>query len=203
MFLSPSLLRAFRCVPGCTACCLPFTLDFTPDEFESLPWPAEIRVQAEAVFEPRTIDVNGRTVEVMSYPQYRDDACPFLRPTRDGGQLGCGFWNGNAGQPVECAAAPQLLVTTRGEGTTVLMKRPFSRGWKWQTRPQCEFDPIIDDPGDLPDDYDFGDEIGLLERYERWADHLGVPTFIPEVIGGLECLPERLRIEGIGLVRVA
>jgi hypothetical protein len=198
-FVSPSLLRSFRCVAGCTACCLPFTLDFLPEEFEA-GWPIEeVEAHARARFMQRTIEINGRRRPVWSYPQYLDDRCSFLRPTREGGTLGCGFW---PQQPLECAAAPQLLVTTRGQGATVVMKRPFGRGWAWKDRPQCEFDPIIDRLDDIPDAFDLSNETGLLRRYGRWAAYFEIDTVIPAVIDVMSRLPSLLRTHGLHLVPV-
>lgn len=203
LYVSPSVLRQFNCASGCTACCLPFTLDFTPEEFDTLDWTEEIAEQAIDQFSMRVVEVNGAKHPVYSYPQYLDDSCPYLRPTREGGALGCGFWTAdNSTQPLECAAAPQLLMTTRGEGNTVIMKRPFGRGWAWKNKPQCEFDPVIDHPGKIPDTYDFTDEITLLNRYEGWAKHFGIPTYIPEIIEVLENMPSILRAEGIKMIPV-
>lgn len=201
--IAPSMLRNFTCVAGCTACCLPFTLDFTPEEFDTLDWLPEISGQAIRDFNMRMIEVNGVRKEVFTYEQYKDPSCPYLRPTREGGALGCGFWTEtNSTQPLECAAAPQLLMTTRGKGHTVIMKRPFGRGWAWKDRPQCEFDPVYDKISNIPDDYDLTDEINLLKRYYAWSQHLGVETWFPEVIEAMENLPDLLKKSGLTSVIV-
>jgi hypothetical protein len=203
LFLSPSLLREFRCHVGCTACCLSFTLDFTEDEFQRFLWRADISQEAHMRLRKRRITVNGRMFTIMSYPQYKDPSCPFLRATRPGGALGCGFWTtGNSTQPLECAAAPQISMTTRGPDTTVLMKRPFGRGWNWKVPPQCEFDPLLDGPGDLARAVDLRDEIALLRRYQHWADLLKIPTHLPAIISTMQHLKERVAKEGVHLVRV-
>lgn len=208
--VAPSLLREFRCVAGCTACCLPFTLDYTNDEYDSFGldgWTEEIAVQTLDEFEPRQLEVNGKNFEIQTYPQYKDPSCPYLRPTRttDSGEvaLGCGFWSAdNSTQPLECAAAPQLLMTTRGEGTTVIMKRPFGRGWAWKDKPQCEFDPVFDKIDKIPDDFDLSNEVMLLERYCHWANYLEIDTYLPEIIAVVENLPDELRRSGLTSVVV-
>lgn len=198
ILVTPSLLREFRCVSGCTACCLPFTLDYTPEEFEDLDWTEEITKQAVDQFRLRTIEVDGRSYEVLSYPQYKDNSCPYLRQTRENGALGCGFWSkDNSTQPVECAAAPQLLMTTRGMGSTVIMKKPFGRAWSWKVKPQCEFDPVIDHIKKIPDNFDLSNEIMLLKRYLHWADYLDIPTWIPAIIEILEDFPNQLRLTNL------
>src|SRR6476469_2887001 len=117
LLIQPALAREFTCVAGCSACCLPFTLDFTPEEFK--------RIQTKKVekrsgvnpltrFSMRKVNVNGSYRTVFSYPQYLDDQCPFLAPIREGGAPGCSFYDSGTGQPLECAAAPQLLMSTRG-----------------------------------------------------------------------------------------
>jgi hypothetical protein len=192
--LSPSLLRKFECVSGCTACCLPFTLDFTPEEFDTFDWTDEIVTQAIDQFSNRMVEINGVRREVLTYEQFRDPSCPYLRPTRPGGALGCGFWSqDNSTQPLECAAAPQLLMTTRGAGNTVMMKRPFGRGWAWQDKPQCYFEDVPVKVGEVPADFSLDNEIMLLERYGHWADHFGVETYIPAIIEGMRVYPGMVR----------
>jgi hypothetical protein len=205
--VTPSIMRDFACVAGCTACCLPFTLDFTNDEFNSLEWTNGIEEEAIDRFRTRHIVVNDKVFPIQTYEQFRDDACPFLRPTRiraDGASaLGCGFWTAdNSTQPVECAAAPQLLMTTRGIGVTALMSKPFGRGWKWQNKPQCDFDPVIDRIAKIPDDYDLSDKINLLERYRHWAEYLEVDTWIPEILEVLSDFSARLRASNLQSVVV-
>jgi hypothetical protein len=203
IFLSPSLLRVFRCHVGCTACCLAITLDFTEDEFARFIWSADIAANAKTRFAPRRITVNGKTFTIYTCPQYLSPSCPFLIPSRPGGALGCGFWTtSNSTQPLECAAAPQLMMTTRGVGTTVLMKRPFGRGWAWKERPQCEFEPLLDSPGDLTRASDLRDEIALLHRYEHWAQTLEIPTHLPAVIDTMLRLNSTVANTGVHLVPV-
>jgi len=203
LFLSPSLLRAFRCHVGCTACCLSITLDFTEAEFARFVWSDDVAGPARHKFRPRKVQVNGFTYTILSYPQYQDPSCPFLRPTRPGGALGCGFWTQNNGtQPLECSAAPQLSMTTRGPDTTVLMKRPFGRGWAWKEKPQCEFEPTLDGIGDLARAVDLRDEIALLHRYQHWADVLHIPTHLPAIITAMHALRETVAERGVHLVQV-
>jgi hypothetical protein len=205
IYLSPSLLRGFRCRAGCTACCLPFTLDYTPEEFTALGerWRDDIAVQAQAQFSERSVEVNGVQYPIMTYEQYKDPACPYLRPTRENGALGCGFWTSdNTTQPLECAAAPQLLMTTRGEGISLIMKKPFGRAWAWKQKPQCEFDPRAERLTDIPDTYDLSPEIALLERYAHWAAHFAIPTYLEEIIAAMRELPSLIRAAGGHMVRV-
>lgn len=207
IFLSPSLLRKFNCHTGCTACCLPFTLDFTVYEALSFDWSEDIEGEFMNRFHSRGININGETYLIMSYPQYKDDKCPFLRPTREGGALGCGFWtSNNSTQPLECAAAPQLLISTRGQRHpgTVLSKRPFGRASQWKVVPECEFDPIIDKLEKLPEDTSHlvDNEIMLLERYQHWAETLNIPTWIPQIITSMKVLPDLVESQGLHLIEV-
>lgn len=203
IFLSPSLLRAFHCHLGCTACCLPITLDFTEEEFRKLHWSDDIEQAARLRFRPRRVVVNGYPYTIMSYPQYKDPACPFLRPTRPGGALGCGFWTANnATQPLECSSAPQLLMTTRGVGMTMITKHIFTRGFKWKVPPQCEFAPTITSVDDLARAVDLKDEIALLHRYQYWADFLHIPTHLPAIITAMQHLKETVEKQGAHLVQV-
>lgn len=201
IYLSPSLLRRFACHVGCTACCLPFTLDFTNDEFNSFVWKEDVDEEAVAKFENRILQVNGKEHPIVTYKQYLDDSCPFLRPTRDEGALGCGFWTeDNSTQPLECAAAPQLLMTTRGEGTTYLTSRPFGRGWAWKEKPECEFDPVPTKIWELPDEEissEIQDKVMLLERYLHWSEYLEIDTYLPECVQAMKHLPTLLKDQNV------
>jgi Fe-S-cluster containining protein len=196
IYVSPALLRSFKCHLGCTACCLPFTVDFSPDEFTSFPWSQEVRNKAKDLFEQRNVEVNDRKYLVFTYHQYRDKACQFLTPNREGGALGCSFY---PNQPLECAAAPQLLMTTRGD-VSVITKRPFGRASQWKNVPQCEFSPtptpvsellrasryptLTDDPN-----HPLANEIMLLKRYQHFAEYFELDTYIKEAIEALGALP--------------
>lgn len=196
VYVSPALLRSFHCHVGCTACCLPITVDFSPEEFAAFDWSREVRAKAKDLFVERDIEVNGRQYPVFTYHQYRDKACQFLAPNREGGALGCSFY---PNQPLECAAAPQLLMTTHGT-RSVLTKRPFGRASQWRIVPQCEFSPTpvpvsqllrasnyptsADDPK-----HPLANEIGLLKRYRHFAEYFEIDTYIDEAIAALGGLP--------------
>jgi len=197
-YVSPALMRYFECKKGCTACCLPFTLDFTPDEMLGQP----LRVANKRLdkrFYDRDIVVNGKAFPIKSYDQYKDDACPFLTPNRNGSALGCGFWGKGVGQPIECEAAPQLLMTSRGPDISMLTSRPFGRGWAWKDKPQCIFHPVADRIGAIPDDAKAQCEsrAKTLRRYLAWAEYLEVRTVLPQAIEAVENLPEILRTNGM------
>lgn len=194
LLLQPSLARDFFCVAGCTACCLPFTLDYCPEEWHVLDQQAPADVGAPMPgddFNVRTVEVNGEEHEIWSYPQYEDDQCPYLRPIREDGAGGCSFVPSQNFQPLECAAAPQILNSTRGDRYATLSSRPFGRGWAWKDKPQCEFTDLIVTESDL-EDLDMADKIDLLKRYQMWADHLSIDTVIPEVIEILSDFRNRL-----------
>lgn len=194
LLLMPSLARDFTCVAGCSACCLPFTLDFVPAEWRGLNKKHVGRVSGtdpKDIFEKRKIEVNGDEHEIWSYPQYKDNQCPFLQPIRDGGAPGCSFVPGQNLQPLECAAAPQLLNSTRGDRYATLSSRPFGRGWAWKDKPRCEFTDVALKQSDL-EAIDMTDKIALLGRYSLWADHLGISTVIDEVVTILSDFRNRL-----------
>lgn len=197
-YVSPALLRYFECKKGCTACCLPFTLDFTPDEFAGQP----LRVankRPDKMFYDRVIEVNGSEFTIKTYDQYKDDSCPYLTPNRNGDALGCGFWGKGVGQPLECEAAPQVLMTSRGPDVSMITSRPFGRGWAWKDKPQCIFHPVADRIQDIPDDAE--DQAyaraATLQRYLDWAEYLEVKTVLPQAIEAVRNLPAILRDNGM------
>lgn len=188
LLIYPSLARDFTCVAGCTACCLPFTIDYTPQEMRTHreSWDKETRERLDALFTERMVEVNGKRSKIYSYAQYLDDQCPFLQPVREQGALGCSLY---PAQPLECASAPQLRMSTRGDKYATISKQPFGRAWAWNDTPQCEFSPS----GPIPEaDVDLSNEIGLLRRYKVWADLFQIKTVIPEVVKVLSHFRENL-----------
>lgn len=194
LLVMPSLARRFTCVSGCSACCLPFTLDFCPAEWAGLSRNLVAKQGApnpRNLFEEREIEVNGTEHTILSYPQYKDDKCPFLQPIRDDGNPGCSFVPGQNLQPLECATAPQILNSTRGDYYATISSRPFGRGWAWKDKPQCDFEPVALTEKEL-EEIDMTDKIALLGRYSLWADHLGVRTVIDQVVEILSDFRSRL-----------
>lgn len=203
-YASPALMRVFECKVGCTACCLPFTLDFTNDEFNSS-YGEDIDHKMVDLFYQRDITVNGRTVPIQTYDQFKDDSCPFLAPIRENDALGCSFWSKGAGQPLECEAAPQLLMTSRGPDVSMLTSRPFGRGWAWKDKPQCIFHPIADRLTAIPDDAagQCLSRAQTLSRYLHWAEYLEVKTVLPQAIEAVLNLPSLLKENGMRTYRYA
>ena len=221
IYLSPTLLREFKCVSGCVACCQAFTLDFTPQEWRRFRWTEEVRKQARACFTPRLVEVCGENFKVVSYDQSKLSACPFLRPTRETQSgtpaLGCGFWtSSNSTQPLECAAAPQLRMEARaapapdlfgvaGRRVSVIAKKPFGRGWLFDA--QCDFSPVEREA--LKQRVGLGltildDTVALLNRYQLWANHFKIETRIPALLAALKIFPAWVAQQPTpGLFRVA
>lgn len=197
-FVSPAVLRYFECKVGCTACCLPFTLDFTPEEYFDETWGKDLDSRADRMFRSRTVRVNGRVKEIISYDQYKDDQCPFLAPIREGGALGCSFWSHGVGQPLECEAAPQLKMTSRKD-ISMLTSRPYTDGDKWKDPAQCIFHPVADHLAAIPDNAEAQclERAETLRRYLHWAEYLEVKTYLPEAIEAVENLPAILRDNGV------
>jgi len=197
-YVSPALLRYFECKKGCTACCLPFTLDFTNDEFNEVP---ELVARKNTLnhFYTRGIEVNGKTFPIQTYDQYKDDACPFLTKNRNGSALGCGFWGKGPGQPLECEAAPQVLMTSRGPDVSMITSRPFGRGWAWKDKPQCVFHPVADRIQAIPENAleQCQSRANTLKRYLAWAEYFEVKTVLPQAIEAVENLPDILRDNGM------
>jgi hypothetical protein len=85
----------------------------------------------------------------------------------------------------------------------MIMKRPFGRGWAWKDKPQCHFDPTLARVVDIPSDFDLTDEINLMQRYHMWAQYLGIPTYLEDIIDVLKDFPKYLRQANLTSVRVA
>lgn len=173
--LGASMFREFICTPGCTACCLPFTIDYTPQEFRRLP--AELRNRVP--WAVREVVVNKKQWPVYSFNQALLPQCPYLTIRRPTGGWGCALWPRS---PLECAAAPQLHFITRQTGSTHITKQPFSRAWRFAQKPQCQF---ISTPGPERLWAEFQKNIQLLRRYAHWAAYLEIPVCLDAIIAAL------------------
>lgn len=160
----PSMFQRFVCVPGCTACCQKFTLDYPPSEF--------IQVEHQEGFEHREIEVNGKVKSIWTNNQNDNPLCDFLRVKTPGGGLGCAHW---PFPPLSCASAPQLQIKMPTPGDTIITKKPFDDLETWTPVPQCHFEEASLAEAGIEGDLD------LLARFGEWARYFGISTCIGHI----------------------
>jgi hypothetical protein len=177
--IGPSVFRQFVCVDGCHACCaIAVTLDFLPEEFAEM----EESKKKLVPWEEREIIVNGKASTIVSVNQSPYPFCPYLTAERPNGGKGCSLW---PKQPLECASAPQVTFMhyagggSEGDPHTMIMKKPFGRGWNFPTKMQCEFHDV-DHASTVKA---LKSDLQLLIRYNHWAEYLGIETVLPKLIG--------------------
>jgi len=178
--IGKSFWRKFICAKGCTACCLNFSLDYIPKEFELY-----IDDDLKDEFKKRKVNVNGKEKIVYSVLEnFRDkDKCIFLidRRTDDKTVPGCEFY---PNPPLSCLSAPQILFTSRSNNDTgYLLKKIFGRYWNFEEEVKCEFKE--------ENDYDYSQELHILERFKWWIDYFEIDTMIDEYIHVINNLKER------------
>ena len=176
--VTPSLFRKFTCVPGCTACCQKFTLDYTPKEFI-------YATKHKEGFEAREVTVNGKTYEMCTNNQNENPICDFLRVEKPTGGLGCDQW---PLPPLSCASAPQVQFIQMRPGVTYILKKPFGRAWAMTPTPQCTFEEVDDF-----EEYDIPGIIEIINRFQNWADHFEIETCLGEVSEFLVSCEEQSR----------
>lgn len=173
-----SFRKGFKCVPGCTACCLNFSLDYIPSEFDEC-----LDDETKEKFGERTIQVNGRKKKIYTIEDnfQEGEECMFLvnnRTDSDDGK-GCELY---PNPPLSCISAPQVNFIYRSDlETTYLQKRPFGRASQWTNIPQCEFEGKWDREEDL----------NILQRFFRWARYFEIDTALAEIIDELRRTKER------------
>lgn len=172
--IGASMFKRFVCADGCTSCCLPFTIDYTPDEFKDLPEELQDRVP----WHVREIDVAGHRRPIITFDQSVLPRCPYLTAELPhGGGLGCALWPKS---PIECASAPQVTIRYQRPAQAYVTKRPFGYGWRFKPTPaQCAF-YVEDDEAALR--IILLKDAQLLSRYQHWAEYLNIPTVLPKVI---------------------
>lgn len=168
--IAPSMWRTFICTVGCSACCwVDITLDYMPHEAQLIEIPGPER------FEPREVIVNGSKYTVMTFDRRKQPGkCPMMSDTIREGGPGCSLW---PNPPLECQAAPQLQVLQARPNQTYLMKKPFSRAWRFKITPECQFVPA-DDLSSMG----IAGDLALLERYVLWAKYLEIETVLPSIV---------------------
>lgn len=174
--IGSSFYRKFTCVAGCIVCCAnpSVSLDFIPSEIVRLD-PID-----QYLFSPRDVVVNGKTFPILSRAKpgkkpvavRENDGspyCSFLKPVRDNGGLGCSLWQ--VGSPLGCATAYNIRISER-EDRVLITKQGPSRGWLYDPRPECIFEPVPVDEADLETN------IALFDRMAVWADYFEIPAAV-------------------------
>lgn len=179
--IGPSMFRRFICQDSCTACCLKFTIDYMPAEFDGIPDDLRERVP----WRERDVIVNGVARTVYTFDQSRLPACPYLTAPLAHGGVGCALWPRS---PIECAAAPQVTFRYQRPSHGSLSKRPFGRGWQFTPPAQCQF---VNEDDEVALRLILQRDAALLERYAAWADYLGVDTLIPAAVDVLRSYRRR------------
>ncbi|MFW6017082.1 MAG: hypothetical protein ACOCRK_11640 [bacterium] len=178
--IGKSFWRKFICAKGCTACCLNFSLDYIPKEFELY-----VDDNLKSEFKERKVTVNGKEIIMYSVlDNFRDTGkCIFLidRRTDDKTVPGCNFY---PNPPLSCLSAPQILFTSRSNNNTgYLLKKIFGRYWNFEEEVQCEFKK--------DNNYDYSQELHILKRFKWWIDYFEIDTMIDDYISLIDSLKER------------
>ena len=179
VILSQSFYRKFNCYSHCGGCCLNFTLDWLPDEKPLL---LNLYPNLEDLLLMRSIEVDGKISYIYTIDQgkglefYGKNWCKFLNPL----DQSCDIHKLNpASCQIELIKFRSMRTSTSLRG--YVLKGPFGRGWemtkasdgKWGV--PCDFEPF--DMGQF-----IQNDLIALRRMARWADHLGVHTYLPEII---------------------
>jgi len=166
--VGPSIYRKFICEDLCSVCCRsfgPLTLDYLPIESEWL----KLDPQTQSMFEEKSIWVD-ETKKVFYSLVKSKEYCPLAS------SRGCSVWPRN---PLACAASARIQISKYLE-TTMILKKGFSREWRWAERAQCEYLDILEwDASEL------GKDLQILDRYEAWAKYFNIPTIVSEICTNL------------------
>lgn len=166
LVVSPMLLRDYTCPANCGACCLAWSLDYLPSES---PRPDNLA--------PRTVPFNGG-VEVLS--DLQDGVEGYCRHlSREDGR--CGAY---AMRPFSCDFELIRTLESKGEESpNTLTQKLYGRGWNMprvdgERGARCEMTE--------PSPHSVREVIRKLRRLQDWADHFGLRTWAPEIIGIVE-----------------
>jgi len=173
--IGASMWRVFRCDPTCGVCCkFTMTLDYIPGESKS-------DLEADG-FKQVIITVNDQQYPIwsqMSEAEKRGGRCRYVTeyPLGEVRAIGCSRWSTNS--PLSCVTAPNIHIQSHGPDYTIVSKKPFGRHTMWSVLPRCQFDPY---PVEKIDHEEIVRDIGLLQRWLKWATYFELDTFLPEII---------------------
>lgn len=162
LLVSPLLLRGTTCPVNCGGCCYRFSLDYIKSE------------EKPDFVSPRTIEFDGREVEVFSDLQdNHDDAhCKYLM--QENGR--CGIHKVN---PFSCDFELIRVISRKGMHNWI-GTRLFGRGWQMMRvdgvrGALCTVTPV--------DQKSRAEAIRKIKRLQEWTDHFGLTnTWIPEIL---------------------
>lgn len=160
LYVSPLLLRGHTCPARCGGCCPRFSLDYLPGENLG-PNTSE-----------RTVSFNDLEISLISDMQRTSSEHYCRHLDRVTGR--CGIY---AARPFSCDF--ELIRFCHYRNRTILTQKLFGRGWAMKRvdgarGAQCEM---------LPATAFTVEQVGRkLLRLQKWADHFGITTRLPEVI---------------------
>jgi Fe-S-cluster containining protein len=160
LVVSPLIFRGFSCPVQCGGCCPRFSLDYLP--YEKKPY----------ALEAREVEVNGRTLSVMSDLQkdHRDHFCRNL-------DRATGRCTIHGRHPFSCDF--ELIRFIRYEERVIQTQKLFNRGWAMirvdgGRGARCEMLPATSET--------MSEVLRKLRRLKEWADFFGINTHLPTII---------------------
>jgi Fe-S-cluster containining protein len=165
VLVSPLIIRNFRCIPGCGACCGNFSLDYLPSE------------ESTNECEIRAINFKGAVVALKSDTQ-KDVNTRWCRHL----DRVTGLCKQHEHRPLACDFEPIRFL--HYEAKVYILQKSFGRSWAMERLggmkgALCEF-------GDCPDQSNTREVVRKFERLLAWAQHFRLRTCIPEIINWVE-----------------
>lgn len=182
LIVSPLIARGYTCPSECSGCCMTITLDWLP--FEQRPdYPA---------IKPRTVEFNGRKIELLSDLQddNMDHYCRHVikDPGPTYGRCAIHF----DGKPFTADfELIRFLVFSAPNQPNRLTQKLYGRGWSY-TRVDggkgalCEMTPITEETR--------LDTIRRMKRLEQWANYFGLNHCLDEILPWLESGPHETQL---------
>lgn len=180
--LMRSFFQEYACLPLCAGCCPHFTLEYLPHDVPE--------GKSDQAF-TRHVSIDGTSVQYIELRNpaqqvYNRKFCGFLE-TQDPDRIG--MCNLHPARPYSCHIEPIKLHVVKNVG--YIHKRPFGRGWAMQRvtgekGALCEFERQPLTPKAIEQGYT--NDIPALLRLQAWVDHLGIDTYLPDIIAQVESI---------------
>lgn len=171
--ISPAVLRDFKCLANCGACCRDFTLDWLPNE--KMPYKVE----------KRTVEVNGKEYEICTDLNTENIKDKF-------GKVRCKNLNQENGRCMIHMSHPfscdfELLRFKSFENYNMLGHQLFGRGWNMKRVSDGEKGALCE----MQEKNEAGrkETIRKLNRLKDWTDYFQLESNVPKIISWVSTIP--------------
>lgn len=188
-----SFWRKYGCYLNCGGCCLSFTLDYLPHEWERFSERYPEQAQRGAA---RLVTVNGTAQQVFTLSN-RDGAEAHGRRYCELLDMETGACTVHEENPFSCRI--ELIKFRIVHDTGYVLKAPYGRAHNMQRVldvPQDELG-VLCDFAEFSEEQFYRNDLPRLRQMQVWARHFGIMTYLPDMMRMLQLCVEQRQLREI------